>query len=270
MAACPPPLSPDIAVGSIVESRSLNAHFTRIVLDVPDVDQLNLPSAADTAVGIYFGEDTTAPGRTYTVRYDDTTGGRITVDVLMHGDGVGTAWARQAVRGDTVVLAHPNSWYRPPTTVDWQLLVTDMAGFPALARILDEKPAVPTTVVVDATDLSYLPQRSDVEIVPVSDGALRQQIAAYIEAHDGIGYCWFAGEAGEARAVRKYLRRERRWESDQLDVMGYWRRDAVDWNARYAAVGSDLYAVYTMARDAGKSEKDAMEEFDEALEEAGL
>ena len=279
MAARPPPLSPEHAVGRIVESSSLSAHFRRIVVEVPEVERLCLPRDADTAVGIYFGGSQSAPGRTYTVRHDDRPNGRIVVDVLMHGDGIGTAWADQVAGGDTVVLAHANSWYRPPATADWQLLVADMAGLPALARILDTPPTTATTAIVelvDETDLAYLPDQPNVLVLPlfgtgngVSDSVLAQHVVSHTQA-DGTGYCWFAGEARDARAVRKHLRHEQRWIPEQLDVMGYWRRNSADWDSQFALVGADLYSVYTRALDEGKSAKIAMEEFDEALEQAGL
>ncbi len=275
MAARPPPLIPDHAVGSVVESGSVSPHFTRVVLDVPDTTRLNLPHGADTAVGIYFGGSHAAPGRTYTVRHDDRRKGRITVDILMHGDGIGTGWASHVSDGDKVILAHANSWYRPPGTTVWQLLVADMAGLPALARIIEEAPRIPTIAiveVVDQADLGYLPNRPDVQTVPLfgtANGALAARVAAYARA-DSAGYCWFAGEASEARLVRKYLRRELRWEMDQLDVMGYWRRHSADWDTQFARVGAELYSVYTAALGEGKSAKDAMEVFDEALEQAGL
>jgi len=279
MAARPPPLSPDVASGRIVESSSLTAHFTRIVVEVPEVERLCLPRGADTAVGIYFGANQYAPGRTYTVRHDDRPARRIVVDVLMHGDGIGTAWADQVAGGDTVVLAHANSWYRPPATADWQLLVADMSGLPALARILDTPPTTATTAIVelvDETDLAYLPDQPNVLVLPlfgtgngVSDSALAQHVVSHTRA-GGTGYCWFAGEARDARAVRKHLRHEQRWVPEQLDVMGYWRRSSADWDSRFALVGADLYSVYTRALDEGKSAKIAMEEFDEALERVGL
>jgi NADPH-dependent ferric siderophore reductase len=279
VAARSPPLSQEHVVGSVVESTSLSDHFIRVVLEVPDVARLDLPHGADTAVGIYFGRNQSAPGRTYTVRHDARQSGRIVVDILMHGDGVGTAWAKQMSVGDTVVLAHANSWYQPPASADWQLLVADMAGLPALARILDAPPPMATTVVVelvDEADLAYLPHQSDVQVATlfrtgngVSGSALVAHVMSLTPA-DGIGYCWFAGEASDARVLRKHLRHERRWRLDQLDVMGYWRRNSADWDTQFSRVGSDLYSVYTKAIDEGRSEKVAMEEFDEALERAGL
>ena len=52
--------------------------------------------------------------------------------------------------------------------------------------------------------------------------------------------------------------------------MGYWRRNSADWDSQFARLGADLYAVYTRALDEVRSAKVAMEEFDEALERAGL
>jgi len=56
----------------------------------------------------------------------------------------------------------------------------------------------------------------------------------------------------------------------QFDILGYWRRDSEAWDKRYAPVASDLFAVYEKALADGKSDKLAAEEFDDALEQAGL
>ena len=83
-------------------------------------------------------------------------------------------------------------------------------------------------------------------------------------------YCWFAGEAAESRAIRKHLRGNLRWDRRSYDVIGYWRVDAERWTQAYVERGAELFAVYRQALDDGKSEKQASEEFDEALERAGL
>ena len=49
----------------------------------------------------------------------------------------------------------------------------------------------------------------------------------------GPGYVWFAGEAAESRAVRKYLRRELGWPVDRFEILGYWRVRKEEWMARY-------------------------------------
>jgi hypothetical protein len=85
----------------------------------------------------------------------------------------------------------------------------------------------------------------------------------------GRGYCWFAGEAAESRAVRKYLR-SAGLTIDQLDVTGYWRFDSETWEAKFALVSDEVVAVWERAVADGKGERAADEEYDEALERAGL
>jgi NADPH-dependent ferric siderophore reductase len=280
VAAVQAALSPTSVVGRVVETAQLSPGLVRVLLDVPDLARLELPDAPDAAVGIYFAaSEFGQSGRTYTVRHHDAQHNRITVDFVMHGRATGTDWVMRANHGDAVTLAYARSWYRPPAATGWQLLVADMAGLPALARLIDQaRPdrAVAIVEVHDSSDLTYLPEQSVIPVVAslgtgngLTAGALAPMVAQHCRSA-GRGYCWFAGEAGQARAVRKYLRHDRGWESDQLDVMGYWRHDSEKWDARYATVGPRLFSIYQRARAGGKSEKAAAEEFDEALERAGL
>ncbi|WP_018180673.1 siderophore-interacting protein [Jongsikchunia kroppenstedtii] len=150
---------------------------------------------------------------------------------------------------------------------------------PALARIIEELPAaVPAVAVVevsDEDDLGYLPVRDNVSVVRAvgGNGAGPSTLADLIAAQrfpDGDGYLWFAGEAAQSRAVRKWLRGELGWASAQFDIVGYWRQGSEEWDQRFAEVGQDMLAVYRQALADGKSQKDALEEYDNALERAGL
>lgn len=85
----------------------------------------------------------------------------------------------------------------------------------------------------------------------------------------GRGHCWFGGEAGQSRSVRKHLR-ALGWTAEQFDIVGYWRLDSETWDRRFGAVGTELVAVYEKALADGKGQKLAAEEFDDALERAGL
>jgi NADPH-dependent ferric siderophore reductase len=267
----------EYVAGTVAQSAPLTPHLHRVVLHVPDLARLAIPDDADAAVGIYFSTDS---GRTYTVRECDAAARRVTVDVVIHGHGgIGAAWARRADPGDQVGLAHANSWYRP-LRAEWQVLAADLAGLPALARIIDElSPHVRAVAIAEVPDrrhVDYLPKRDNVQLVTTlgtGNGMAQSALARLVAEHapiTGWGYCWLGGEATQARAVRKYLRGERHWASDQLDVMGYWRRDADAWARRYARVGADLFEAYQRDVAAGKPEKVAAEEFDAALERAGL
>ena len=86
----------------------------------------------------------------------------------------------------------------------------------------------------------------------------------------GPGYVWFAGEAADSRGVRRHLRREWGWSAERYTTLGYWRRDAERWDARYAEIGPGLEHVYAEAVAAGRSSTEALELYDDALEQAGL
>lgn len=234
--------------------------------------------SGDSAVGVYFpGEGPTGEGRNYSVRRQ--RGDLIDLDVVLHARGLGTSWAVETVPGDRVGLDHARSWYRPEPDTEWQLLITDLSGLPATARIIEElSPGVPVTViaeVAETADLDYLPTHPQLSLLPsvgTGNGHAPSQLSPRVRELTlpaGRGYCWFAGEAAESRAVRKYLR-ELGYGIDQLDITGYWRFDSETWDAKFALVESDVLAVYERALADGKGDKVAFEEFDEACERIGL
>ncbi|WP_029115218.1 siderophore-interacting protein [Mycobacterium sp. URHB0044] len=265
---------------SVIETVQLNPRLRRITLRVDDPESLDVQRAGDSAVGVYFptAEPASgAEGRNYSVRRHD--GDVIDLDVVLHARGPGTMWATSAAPGDRVGLDHARSWYRPEPITDWQLLVTDLSGLPATARIIEELPGgVPVTAIVevaDRDDLEYLPSHPDVTVVPSigsGNGHAPSQLAHLVRELTlsvGRGYCWFAGEASESRAVRKHLR-ARGWTIDQYDITGYWRFDSETWDQKFALVEDDVLPVYEKALADGKGDKVASEEFDDALERVGL
>jgi NADPH-dependent ferric siderophore reductase len=272
--------------GSVVHAGALSPRLRRIVLHVDDPVGLGVKPAADSAVGVYFPSaapdrgthvDLDSDGRNYSVRHH--AGDLITLDVFLHERGVATSWATAARPGDRVGLDHARSWYRPPQGTDWQLVVADLSGLPAAARIVEELPdSAAATLLVEVAhrdDLDYLPAHPRVTVsaaVGTGNGHAPSRLAELVRNHrlpDGHGYCWFAGEAAESRAVRKHFR-GLGWTTDQLDITGYWRHDSETWDARFAEVQDEVVAVYTRALADGKGDKVASEEFDEALERVGL
>ncbi len=198
---------------------------------------------------------------------------------MLHGDAVGTRWATNAAPGDRIGLAHPKSWFNPPEHADRHILAADLAGLPAVARLIEEREHPDTIAIVevlDADDLDYLPKRPGVRVITsigTGNGETASALARLVAQNclaDGVGYCWFAGEASEARKVRRLLRHEHGWATDQTDILGYWRRGADEWSNRFAPHGPRMYSLYEKAIAEGKSEKVALEEFDDALERLGL
>lgn len=263
--------------------RTLGPNMVRIILGGGDLARYVPIGVPDEAVALWFpGPDPDGEpiGRNYSVRAFDVARAEMTIDFVVHDGGVAARWAVQAAPGDQVDLSRPRSWYRPSPDTRWHLLVADLAGLPALARILEERdPAVPAHVIVEVLDereLAMLPAAPGVTVqacTGTGNGAAPSVLSARVRAHPlpaGPGYAWFAGEAGEARQVRKFLRTDHGWTRDRVDAIGYWRVDSERWTARYERVQEEMIAVYQGALDAGNSEKEASELYDDALEQAGL
>jgi NADPH-dependent ferric siderophore reductase len=265
----------------IVDTVALRPRFRRLRLHVEDPAALDVPAVPDAAVGIFFpgpdGAPDTSEGRNYSVRRQD--GPVLTVDVILHAHGPGTSWAAAAQVGDRVGVDHARSWYLPPAGTRELVLVADLSGLPAAARIVEELPAdAAATLIVevaDPGDLGYLSPHPGVTVTALSgtgNGRAASGLAAAVEAlalPSERGYCWFAGEAAQCRRVRKHLR-GLGWPVDRYDAIGYWRQDSQAWDARFAAIGDRVLSVYEQALADGKGDKVAFEEFDDACERIGL
>lgn len=218
--------------------------------------------------------------RSYTVRRVDAATGELVIDFVRHEGGVAATWAIQARVGDVVYLSPASGWYRPPADTTWQLLMADMTALPALGRILEELPAQQRAVVLaevtEPSDSQRIETAADTTVswLPGSGNGHAPsrllQALQDIELPEGPGYLWFAGEAAESRAVRKYVRRELGWPTERFTIIGYWRVEKERWMARYEEVGESLEKVYESAVASGLSEGDALEIYEEALEKAGL
>ena len=201
--------------------------------------------------------------RYYTVRsWDGTT---LTVDVVVHEVGLVTEWATRDVVGDTVVVTEAKGSFALPPAARWLLLVGDLTAMPAMARIVETHPDMPTRIWAEVPDdlTGYLPAGADVTwLAPPRKGSSRlAEVVERIDWPEGEGYFWMAGESAQMRAVRKHLMRERRLATSAYDVMGYWRGvkerqpRAVDpgpvWRAGKAAGKTDeeIWADYDRARD---------------------
>ena len=202
--------------------------------------------------------------RYYTVRSYEQ--GELTLDVVVHDVGLVTEWAMRDCIGDTVTISEPKSSFAPPPGAGWLLLVGDLTAMPAIARILESRPGLPTYVLAEVPDdlTGYLPDHAQVTWLtpPAAGQSALAEVVEGLDWPDGEGYFWMAGESAQMRAVRKHLMRERRLPSTAYDVMGYWRGGtarqprAVDpgpiWRAGKAAGKSDdqIWADYDEVRDA--------------------
>lgn len=244
----------------VLRRERLSEHLVRLVLGGEGLTGFTSTGVPDEWVGLVV------PGqyqsRYYTVR--SWTGGELTVDVVVHETGLVTEWAALDCTGDTVTITEPKGSFDPPADASWLMLVGDLTALPAMARICETHPELPTFAWAEVSDdlAGYLPDHAQVTWLAPPEQATSGLAEAVegIEWPDGDGYFWMAGESAQMRAIRKHLMRERRLPSGSYDVMGYWRGvrqrqpRAVDpgpiWRAGKAAGKSDeqIWADYDAAR----------------------
>lgn len=258
-------------------STGVGDEYIRLIFPGDGETEPILPRVADDALD--YGSIDLDLLRTYTVRRFDAERGQLTVDFVVHGHGVATSWARTARPGQPVGLNSPTGLYAPPDGLEWQILAADLAGLPALARLLEHTPdGVQTRVVVEVPgrdDEIDLPRRGRTTVTWVHGGngqaaSRLDEIVRKLHLPDGVGYVWVAGETAVLRAVRRYLRHELRLPSAAFKVVGYWTDAAESWQERYDALDDATRHELEAMWDSDRDEEDIMDEYEERLTALGL
>lgn len=289
---------------TVIGRRQLSAHLVTITLgDLGDFPTTGVPDEYVRLLIAPPGEPVVLPEideETWTITYPDGAAelthrvytvsdhrvvdgkAQIDVDIALHEKGIGSDWARDCAVGSQVGVLEPRGLYAAPAGVEWQLLVADITGVPALARILrglePGQRAEAVVVVTDPADEIPLPSAGDVTLTwQVVDretdlcGALADAVTAQELPTEGSRYVWLAGEARASRAVRRHLRRELGWPQSDFYTCGYWQIDAEKWNARYEAVAEQVIAEAQEAQARAAGDEGAyLDALDDIYEKAGL
>jgi NADPH-dependent ferric siderophore reductase len=177
--------------------------------------------------------------RTYTVRAWRPEQGEVDVDLVLHGTGPATTWAREARVGDAVQIAGPKGSSGHPEGADWTLIAGDETALPSIGRWLENWPeGARAQVFIEVGERSHrqdLPVPPGVEVTWLfRDGAAPGSTTLLFDAltaadwWDGTAFAWVAGEALTLTPIRRWLRREKGLGKEQVDVTGYWRRHRTD------------------------------------------
>ncbi|MRK00024.1 siderophore-interacting protein [Aeromicrobium sp. S22] len=287
---------------TVLGRRQLSAHLVTVTLGglrgwastgVPDeyIRVLIPPAGAELALPqidekwtISYPEGAIEPDfRVYTISDHRVVDGetRVDLDIALHDEGVGSSWARSCRPGDVVGVIEPHGLYAAPVDVGWQLLVADITGLPAVARILRglsaQQKAVVHVVLTDPGDQIALPSAADVDLtwqVVAKETDVCEALTAAVtsrELPDGDRYVWLAGEARSSRAVRRHLRRELRWPQADFYTCGYWQIDAEKWNARYEEVAEEVVKMSAeVQQKVGDDQGAYLDALDDIYESVGL
>lgn len=256
--------------------------YVRVLISPPG-EPLVLPEISDDW-GVTFPEGVVEPDqRVYTVSDYRVIDGMVEIDldIVLHDEGVGSTWAMNVQQSDEVGLIEPHGLYAAPEGAGRQLLVSDLTGVPALARILrglqPGQRVEATIVVLDAADEIALPSPADVsvtwEVVATENDITDALTFAVTNAAlpESDRYVWLAGEARASRAVRRHLRRELGWPQSDFYTCGYWQIDAAKWNKRYEEVAAEVISKATEAQaKAGKDEGAYLDALADIYESVGL
>ncbi|QIK76006.1 siderophore-interacting protein [Nocardioides piscis] len=248
----------------VVRREQLSSHFVRLVLGGPGLDGFASTGIPDEWVAL------TAPGqfqtRYYTVRAWD--GVELTLDVVVHEQGLVTEWASTDCVGDVVTVSEPKGSFAMPDDASWLILVGDLTALPAIARIT-ESVDVPVTAWVETPDepiRDYVAGAGAGRITwttpPAGVETATADVVTAIEWPAGPGYFWMAGESAQMRAIRKHLMRERQLPTSAYDVMGYWRGGGQKRQPRAVDPGP----IWRAGKAAGKSDEQIWADYDAARE----
>ncbi len=209
----------------------------KLILKHPDTETVVGPTQNDGVLN-WPRDDDHLLFRTYTARRWDPVAGELDVDLVTHGVGSGTTWARRVQPGEQVQIAGPKSSSPHPVGVDWTLVAGDETALPAIGRWLEEWPAgARGKVFIEVGEPGHrqdLPVPDGVELTWLSrDGAEPGSTTLLFDAirdtdwWDGRVFAWVAGESLTLIPIRRWLCGEKSLPKEQVEVTGYWRRQEV-------------------------------------------
>ncbi|MEV5981010.1 siderophore-interacting protein [Streptomyces sp. NPDC052114] len=180
--------------------------------------------------------------REYTVRRYDPATAEIDVDFALHDGGLASDWARAVAPGTAVHVAGPPGGLIVPHTYDRYVLAGDITALPAIARWLEELPRTARgwafVEVTDADEQIELSAPEGVEVRwlhrgdrPAGTGEdLARAVMAVTVPEGERVYVWAAGEAGQIKPLRRWVRDELRLDKADHDITGYWKRGVADFD----------------------------------------
>ncbi|WP_026542084.1 siderophore-interacting protein [Paenarthrobacter nicotinovorans] len=222
-------------------STGVGDEYLRVFLPDPGTREARLPISAGDSWDWSPGVEPSAR-RTYTVRAVDPAAGTVDIDFVIHDGGLAASWAQHAQVGDVVGLNSPTGLYEPPADLQWQILLADATGLPAVARLVEQTPpGVRTRVLIEVEDPSHRQEitlGAGTEIAWIYGGNGHSQsrldeVLRSMELPGGVGYIWVAGETKVLRGIRKYLRHEKKLTPASYKLVGYWTDQSEAWEERW-------------------------------------
>ena len=209
------------------------AEHLRVYMPDSETGELLLPVMGPE--GNAFPENREHPAsRVYTPRRWDPEARELDIDIALHDEGPGPAWATGVKEGDIAVISgRAGGTYFPDLDADWYLIGGDEAALPAIGTLLEVLPssmrAYVLAEVLDADEELELESAAGLQIQwlhrPPGEMPGRALAAAMhaAELPKGRGYVWVSCEAAIMREIRRHFIEERGLDRSMLRTQGYWK-----------------------------------------------
>jgi NADPH-dependent ferric siderophore reductase len=168
--------------------------------------------------------------RTLTPVDADPARGRLSLEIVRHGDGAATAWAATARAGDPTAISGPARGYVPPASAAGFLFGGDETAIPALAQLAAAVPAgIATDVLVEIGDHTArlpLTDRPEITVQWIDgDEIPGAALATAFEARRIAErvHVWAGGEAAAMQRIRRHLYDTLGLERERATARGYWK-----------------------------------------------
>ena len=217
----------------VLASDQISPHIQRIELTAPELAGFSYKPGQD--VMLLVAADGTRPvRRRYTIRALDMAQRRLTLEIVLHGDGPGERWVRTARPGDHIEGIGPRGKVFPSPESDWHLFMGDEAAMPAILAMTESLPGDSNATIVleipdpeDEQDFSAAARtrvswlhRLDGQ--PGEPGALAAE-AKEVELPPGNGHAYLLGEAKVVLRLREILA-GRGLAEHRMSPKAYWGR----------------------------------------------
>lgn len=254
------------------ETTGVGDEYLRVFLPDPGDHEARLPISTGDS---WDWEPDVKPSamRTYTVRSVDAAAGTVDIDFVVHDGGLAASWAQAAEVGDVVGLNSSTRLYEPPAELQWQILLADATGLPAVARLLEKTPpGVRTRVLLEVEEPSHqqdLVIGAGTEVAWIHGGNGHSQsrldeALRSMELPGGVGYIWVAGEAKVLRSIRKYLRHEKKLTPGSYKLIGYWTDKSEAWTERWENLDAETRRWFDDLWSDGKRDREEIVDLQDA------
>jgi NADPH-dependent ferric siderophore reductase len=218
----------------VTDTLTITPSMRRIRCTAPGLAELSYRPGQDLMLAIP-GPAATSLRRRYTIRSFDRVAPAVDIDVVLHGDGPGAAWAASVRPGGRIEAIGPRGKVTVDPAADWHLFAGDDSAVPASLAMAESLPAPERAVVVLEVDGAADQQQAatgDGRQIPVqwlhragADPALADGLVAALGTvvlPAGRGHAYLAGELRAVAQMRSTLL-ERGLDGEQISAKPYWR-----------------------------------------------